>query len=303
MVESEGSLDVLCLGLANHDLLVAVEGYPPPDAKMEALDLEEQGGGPAASASVAIARLGGKVALLSTVGDDERGERILADLAKEGVDVSRCTRAPGTSSSLSVIVVDRKAGTRNVFHYLGTMPFRVEQVDPVLVRSARVLLVDSQMPRSALEATGIAREAGVPVVVDPGEPKPGVEELMAAADYLIPPVNMALWVTGEEDPERAGVALLGRGAKAVVVTLGAAGYLVATAEGVRRESAFPVEVVDTTGAGDAFHGGFAFALARGRPLLEAARFAAAVAALKCRKPGGRAGLPTLSEVEELLSRG
>ncbi len=297
----ESPLDVLCLGFANDDLLVAVAGYPPPDAKVEALELEEQGGGPAATAAVAVARLGGRVALLSTVGDDQRGERILADLAREGVDVSHCHRLPGACSSVSLVIVDRSAGTRNVFRYLGDRQFELEELDPNLVRGSRVLLVDPHLPNSALAATRIARKAGVPVVLDPGEPKPGLEELLAVADYLVPPVRTALWVTGETDSERAAELLLRRnGARAVVVTMGARGYAVATEEGSWREDAFPVEVVDTTGAGDAFHGGFAFALAQGQSVREAARFAAAVAALKCRKPGGRAGLPTLPEVERLL---
>lgn len=300
MSEPMRSLDVLCVGLANHDLLMPVEGYPPPDTKIEVLDLREQGGGPAATAAVAIARLGGRVALLAAVGDDERGKGILAELAREGVEVSFCPRSPGPSS-VSVVIVDRPAGTRTIFRYPGSAELKEEQVDPTLVQCARVLLVDAHMPEAAREATRIAREAGVPVVLDPGEPKTGLERLLEGADYPIPPVETALWATGETDPERAAARLLHEGARAVIVTLGAEGYVVATGEGIRRESAFRVEVVDTTGAGDAFHGGFAFALAQGSPVREAARFAAAVAALKCRKPGGRTGLPTLPEVRGLLA--
>ncbi len=301
MFPSKQPLDVLSLGFANHDLLLVVDGYPPADSKRDALDLLEQGGGPAATAAVAVARLGGRVALLTTVADDQRGERILSDLAREGVDVSYCSRAPGAISALSLIVVDASAGTRTIFRYRGSLRPELERLDPKLVKGARVLLVDGHLPESALQAARIAREAGLPVVLDPGEPKPALEELLGLADYPISPLHTALWATGESDPEQAALGLLRRGAKAAIVTQGASGYLLATEEGVRQEPAFQVKVVDTTGAGDAFHGGFAFALARGRSVEEAARFAAAVAALKCRKLGGRAGLPTLAEVEALLT--
>ena len=302
MSGSGRSLDVLCVGLANEDVLMAVEGYPPADAKVEVLDLAEQGGGPAATAAVAVARLGGRVALLAAVGDDWRGERILAELEGEGVDVSRCPRLVGASSPLSLVVVDRSAGTRNVFRHPGTATLRPEHVDRDLVLAARVVLVDAHMPEAALAAAGLARGAGSIVLLDVGEPKAEMERLVATADYPVPPLSTAIRMTGETEPERAAAALLHPAARAVIVTMGSAGHVVATREGTWREPAFPVRVVDTTGAGDAFHGGFAFALAQGRPVRDAARFAAAVAALKCRKPGGRAGLPTLPEVKRLLAR-
>lgn len=301
MPPSTRKLDVLCVGFANQDLLGAVSGYPPADVKIDLLALEEQGGGPAATAAVAIARLGGKVALLAAVGDDDRGRQILADLAREGVDISRCPQLPGALSPLSLVVVDRSAATRTIFRYLGTSALAREHVVPSLVSGAGVLLMDAHMPDAALEAAGLARRAGVPVVLDAGEPKARLEELLGSADYLVPPAATALAVTGESDPERAAVALLRAPARGVVLTMGAAGHLVATEKGLWREPAFQVRVVDTTGAGDAFHGGFALALAQGEKVREAARFGAAVAALKCRQPGGRAGLPTLPEVRELLA--
>lgn len=259
----------------------------------------EQGGGPAATAAVAIARLGGKVTLLAAVGDDPRGRRILQELEQEGVDVSRCIQHPGTTSPLSMVVVDRPAATRTIFYYPGSSKLDPEQVDPDLVRKAGALLLDAHRVEAACAVATVAREAGVPVLFDAGEPKPE-NCLMALADYPIPPLAAALQATGESDPARAAQALLRPPARAVVVTMGAEGYLVATPEGVWRESAFPVQAVDTTGAGDAFHGGLALGIAWGHPVREAARFAAAVAALKCRKPGGRSGLPTIEEVRSLL---
>lgn len=300
MSGSSPRLDVLCVGYACHDLVASVSNFPRIDTKTEVERLLEQGGGPAATASVAIARLGGKVALLSAVGDDERGKRILRDLEAEGVDVSACVADPGTTSPLSLVVVDRLGGTRTIFYASGTMKLRERDLAPELVASAKVMLVDTDLQEATPRACGMARQAGVPVVLDAGEPKPAVHELLPLADYPAPPLETARWLTGEREPEEAARALLRGNARAVVVTMGADGYVVATPEGVWRDPAFRVEAVDTTGAGDAFHGGFALALARGMGAREAARFAAAVAALKCRKPGGRTGLPTLAEVEALL---
>jgi sulfofructose kinase len=300
--QSTGLLDVLCVGFATHDLLAAVAGYPPSDAKTQVIDLEEQGGGPAATAAVAVARLGGGVALVAAVGDDQRGETILAELEREEVDVSHCRRIPGARSPLSLIVVDRSTGTRSVLYSRGSATLMPEYVPADLVARARVVLVDAMMPGAALEAARLAQEAGVPVVLDAGALKPGVKTLLASVDYPVPPLSTAVQITGESDPGMAALSLLRKGMGAVVVTMGADGYVVASrSEGVIREESFQVKVVDSTGAGDAFHGGFAFALARDYPLRKAARFASAVAALKCRRPGGRAGLPSLAEVQTLLS--
>lgn len=300
MTQSRTQLDVLCVGYATHDLVAPVPSYPSPDSKVEVPDLGEQGGGPAASAAVAVARLGGRVALVTAVGDDPRGESILSGLTRERVDVSHCHRVPGASSPLSLIVVDRAAGTRTIIYHRGGARLRPEQVPPDLVARARVVLVDSLMPGAALEAARLAQQSGVPVVLDSGEMKPGVRALLASADYPVPPIRAAIDITGQSEPRLAALALLKRGVRGVVVTMGADGYVVASPDGIHREGAFEVDVVDTTGAGDAFHGGFAYGLAREWPIRRAARFAAAVAALKCRKPGGRAGLPSLAEVEAFL---
>jgi sulfofructose kinase len=302
LAESTGSLDVLCVGFATHDLLAAVSSYPPADAKTEVMDLDDQGGGPAATAAVAIARLGGRVAMVAAVGDDRRGEAILAELGREGVDVSACIRVPGAKSPLSIVIVDRSAGTRSAFSHRGSATLMPEQVPADLVARARVVLVDAMMPGAALEAARLAQEAAVPVVLDAGTMKPGVKTLLASVDYAIPPLATAVQMTGESDPGMAALSLLRKGMVAVVVTMGPDGYALASwNDGVLREGSFQVKVVDSTGAGDAFHGGFAFALARDFDVPEAARFASAVAALKCRKPGGRAGLPGLAEVQTLLS--
>ena len=302
MARSSLKLDVLCAGFACHDVVASVDRFPPLDTKAPVQGLLEQGGGPAATASVAIARLEGRVALLSAVGDDERGARILRELQAEGVDVSACVRERGASSPLSLVVVDLAASTRTIFYSSGTMRLRRSDLRPDLIASARVLLVDTDLPEATPDACRIAREAGVPVVLDVGEPKPLALELLPEADYPVPPLETARWLTGATEPEDAALGLLRGHARAVVVTMGAQGYVVATPEGVWREPAFQVDVADTTGAGDAFHGGFALAIARGMEAREAARFASAVAGLKCRKPGGRTGLPSLGEVEDMLAR-
>lgn len=301
MPHDTATADVVCVGSACQDVLLSVDSFPPVDTKKPVDEITEQGGGPAATASVAIARLGGRAALISAVGEDARGERILAELRSEGVDVSRCVRLAGTQSTFAMIVVDRSTGTRTIFYASGPGDLPTSDVDAGLIAGAGVLLVDTHLPEAAMEACGIARRAGVPVVLDAGEPKSAINGLLDLADYPVPPLASALRLTGTGDPESAARSLLRGRARGVVVTMGPRGYVVATPDGVWHEPAFRVEAVDTTGAGDAFHGGFALAIARGYPVREAARFAAAVAALKCRMPGGRTGLPTLAEVDALLA--
>ncbi len=296
---ADQTTDVLCVGIAVQDVLLSVEGYPPADAKVRVSGVVEQGGGLAATAAVAVARLGGRAALVAAVGDDPRGAQMLEELAREGVDVSACRRCVGAVSPFSTVVVDRFSGTRTIFFCPGSTALPPDAVEPSLVRGARVLLVDALRVEAAERAALVAREAGIPVVFDAGEPGPE-PRLMALADYPIPPLWAAREVSGEGDPERAALALLRAPAKGVIVTMGPAGYVVATSEGLWREAAFEVETVDTTGAGDAFHGAFALGLAWGYPVRRAARLGAAVAALKCRKPGGRMGLPGFAEVRALV---
>jgi sugar/nucleoside kinase (ribokinase family) len=169
---------------------------------------------------------------------------------------------------------------------------------------AKCLLVDGMFPRAAVEAAQYARKRGIPVVADLGNVEGRQRELVSLVDFLVTNEDCARRVaggpTGLDDPERACKLMLAMGPRAVVATLGARGSVYGEGDRIERQPAFTVPVVDTTGAGDCFHGAFCVGVVRGWGLGETVRFASAAAALKCQRLGGRAGLPTMTEVEAFL---
>ncbi len=261
-----------------------------------------QGGGMAATAMVAVARLGGQAELWTALGDDLHGQWIAAELAYEGVDLSQTARVPGRASPFNFVMVDGVTGER-VFlspgigwerEWPGT-PVAWERLD-----AADALLVDGFWPTLALEALRRARARGIPTCGDINRVA-GNEELLPLIDYLVASRHVAEEIAGGAS-EQALRALARGGARLTAITLGEQG-LIYLADGELGEMpAFSAPVVDTTGAGDVFHGALAFGVAQGwapRPLL---RFASAVAALKCRALGGRTACPTRAEVEAFLAQ-
>jgi sugar/nucleoside kinase (ribokinase family) len=174
-------------------------------------------------------------------------------------------------------------------------PLELERLD-----SAKCLLVDGMFLRAAVEAAQHARKRGIPVVADLGGVEGRQRELVSLVDYLVTNEDCARRVAGGDDPERACGLMLEMGPRAVVVTLGERGSVYSDGRQARRQPAFPVSVVDTTGAGDCFHGAFSVGVVRGWALAETVRFASAAAAIKCQQLGGRAGLPRMTEVEAFL---
>lgn len=240
-----------------------VANFPAPGEKVSASDFIVTGGGCAANAAVAIARLKGRAAFAGPLGgeDDAVSSRIVADLAGEGVDCSGVVRVAGATASVSLILLDA-AGEKTIATRRGQglsagMPADVE----ALVAEADAVLVDNRFPDfvTAVCRAARARDIGA-----------GLAQLSAHNPGLL------------------------------AVTDGPNGVTWREGENLRHLQAFQVEAIDSLGAGDAFHGAFALALAEGRDLAEAMRFAAATAALKCTRFGGAAGAPTRDEVEAFL---
>lgn len=261
-----------------------------------------QGGGLAGTAAVAVARLGGRVAIFSRIGDDFFGERIFRGFEGEGVDTTWLMQVPGARSHFAICVVDGATGRRTIFYDYGSKgTFGPDEIDWDALLDCRCLMSDSHHGEVSLIAVRRAREADIPVVLDLEREKPLSAELLAAASHPVLPRRYALEATGCDTVEQAGRELLSRGPEAVVITLGPDGATGFRGDEVIHQPAIPVEpIVDTTGAGDVFHGAFAYGLALGYDLRENLRFSAAVAALKCRQLGGRAGIPTMDEVRELI---
>ena len=292
--------DVVGLGYCAVDYLGIVPRYPGLDEKVRLTEFARQGGGLVATAMAAVGRLGGRTSYIGKVGDDDFGRFTIAELQKDGVDTTPVVIQPGASTQFAFIAVDQATGKRTIFWTTSGIMLEPEEIRREDVIAGKVLQVDAHYPLAAIRATAWANEAGIPVVMDAGTLREGSHELAERTDYLITSALFAKQFTGEDDPEKAARAMFTGRRKLSVVTMGDKGCVCVTEEGAFHQPAFEVEVVDTTGAGDVFHGAFSFGLAKGWPVREIIEFASAVAALKCTKLGGRAGIPTYQQTLDFI---
>lgn len=302
MTAGNKTYDVIGLGGAALDLLGVVQQYPLLGEKTELVRLEEQGGGQAGTAMVAVARLGGRAAIMGTNGDDEAGRKILTGFRAEGVDVSHLQTDPGARSHVAYCFIQEDTGDRAIFFDRGNKR-RLEpaDLDRTFVTDCRCLLFDTHHWKAAVTAGTWAREEAIPVVTDLERPTPENRLLLRLGTHHIMPEHYLLEYTTESDPERAARRLLSEcEPEALVVTRGPRGAVAYGRGEVLYQPAYPVQpVVDTTGAGDVFHGAFAYGLTLGYDLPTNLEFSALVAALKCRALGGRAGIPRREELAGL----
>lgn len=260
-----------------------------------------QGGGLVGTALVACARLGAECTVYTLLGSDDTGNQILHELENEGVSVSGAVRVEGGGSPFSFIHVDDTSGDRTIFYRPGTNLHWDAARSFSGVRDVGALLVDDIYIDLSLAATREARAHGVPVIADL-VPSAQNAELLRDVDILIAPQHFARDLGLENDLDAALGAIHNLGPATAMITLGANGWVYSDPSGRGRGEAFSVEVVDTTGAGDTFHGAFTYGVARGWDTARCAEFASAVAAIKCTKPGGRTGLPTLPQTIEFLKQ-
>lgn len=300
--EPSRAVDVVGLGTNALDLLGVIEGCPEPDTKSPLLEFDVQGGGMAATAMVACARLGLRARYIGKFGSDFWARLGLRTLAREGVDVRHVLRAPGSPGHVSLMLIDRATGARTGFYRRPpAYAIRPEELDRGAITAGRLLHVDGVDAEAAAQAVRWAREAGMRVTMDGERVVPGIDTVWPAVDLLVANPRFLGQVTGEATAEAGLLALAARGPSRVAVTLGAEGAL--GLEGGRwiRVAGLRVPVVDTNGAGDVFHGACAFGELRDWPLEWTLTFANAAAAMKCRSLGGRRGIPRLPEVAELLA--
>ncbi|MCX8049086.1 MAG: PfkB family carbohydrate kinase [Methylohalobius sp.] len=291
-------LDVLCIGHASYDLIFSVPHHPGPDEKCTATAFTACGGGPAANAAVTVARLGGKAAFIGYLGRDLHGQAHLEELVRDGVDTTFVCRGEAPTPLSAVLV--KPNGKRTLVNYRAAQPLLPEAVK-WSDWNVQAVLVDGHEPEVSCFFLPQLRGAGSITVLDAGSLHEGTRRLMFEVDYLVASRKFAAQWLGRDDPQRA-LQELGAKSPTVVITLGEEG-LIWQRRGERGVlPAFPVTAVDTTGAGDVFHGAFAFALAEGRGWFEVLRFASAAAALCCTKLGARPGIPTRPEVEAFLAK-
>jgi sulfofructose kinase len=293
---------IICVGHAALDRIYRIEAFPPQPTKVRALEHVETGGGMAANAAVAIARLGGKAELWSRVGDDGAGATIRAGLKAEHVDVRYVQSFEGARSSTSAIIVDDNGERLIVGQRDAGMPSDTSWLPLERVRDVDAVLGDLRWLEGVRTVFAQARRDGVPTVLDADlgarEALAGLLELTDYAIFSAPALRE--FAEGAGDSERLAH-VLSFGPRHAGVTLGSEGYMWREAERSEHVPAMSVSVTDTTGAGDAFHGAFALLLAEAAPVEVRVRYAAATAALKCTRLGSRAGLPTRSELEAFLA--
>lgn len=293
------SYDAVGCGYACIDFLGTVSRLPEANTKLDISSLTIQGGGPVATALVALSRLGARTLFLGKVGDDDFGRQIVAGLKTEQVAVE-VRVAPGGTSPFAFIIVTPD-GNRTVLWTRGTTPFlSPEEVEPEAIRRARYLLLDDIEIPAGLHAAGIAREAGVPVILDAGTPRAGIEKLIHLTDQIVMAEKFPFRLTGERDYRQSLKAVLKMGPARATVTLGERGCISTSGDDWIEQAAFPVTAVDTTGAGDVFHGAYIYGLLQHWEIQKVLRFASAVAALQTRHVGGRSAIPTLEETLRLL---
>jgi len=300
-----GPFDILGIGCVAVDDLVYVADYPAADSKTQVIGRERQCGGLTATALVAAARLGAQCSFAVALGEDELSRFALDRLRQEGIDAQWIRHSAEARPIHSIIVVDRRRGTRTIFYDLdGFQTAGPDWPDEDAIRAARVLFVDHVVAEDAIRAAGIARAAGIPVVADlESDRAPRFSELLGLVDHLIVSRGFAEQLTGASDPATAAQALVASDRRAVVVTCGDQGCWYWGSDGLgppRHQPAFEVEVVDTTGCGDVFHGAYAATLAEGLDVAARIRLAAATAALKATRSGGQAGIPVRRAVQAFL---
>lgn len=293
--------DAIGLGSVCVDYLFVLRRYPEIGEKVVIQQYSKQGGGIIGTSMVAMARLGAKVSYIGKVGDDDLGRFTRAELEREGVDLSGLAIEAGAMSPFSYVLIDEETRNRTIFWSMGGVsPLSPLEISREHVISGRFLVLDDYEVEAALAAASWAQEGDTKVVLDAENVAPETEQLIKLCNVLKVSSSFAKEFTGEKEIERASASLRALGPDCVVVTLGEEGSFCLPQGGSFRTLGFQVEVVDTTGAGDVFHGALVYGLLRFNDLEEIVEFSNAVAALKCTKLGGRDGIPTFSEVEAFM---
>lgn len=316
-LNSSDKVEFDCVGFGMNavDYLSILDPYPDLDEKVEVVESSVQGGGPVPTAMVTLAKLGSKAAYIGKIGKDPEGGFVKTELEKQGVNTDYVIIDKQIKTSRAFIWVDKNSGKRTVaLDKTKSNHTNISEFKFLNSISTSFLHIDAREPQVSIFLSKWAKRLGAKVSLDLGSFRTGVESVFPFVDYLIVSKRFACGFTSLSDPFLACEELMKKGFETVVVTIGEDGCICGSPRGfttsgstknsntggkegeVFHVSSFPVKVVDTTGAGDVFHGAFIYGLLEKWDLKKIARFACATAAMKCRKLGGRAGIPNLAEV-------
>ncbi|HGJ63754.1 TPA: hypothetical protein ENS27_00015 [bacterium] len=300
-------LQIVGLGMATLDVLLRLKDMPTWECGTRIEEFRFDGGGPVGTAMVASAKLGANVGFIGTAGTDKSAELKLSSMVDVGIDLSHLVRREGADDQIIIVHVHAETGER-MFCGVGNIsrkPLQIEELDKDYITSADYLHLEGFHYDCALQSAKWMKEAGKTVTFDGGKTNghvgEGTRKLIEYVDVLITGSGFAKGLTGISDLKMAGKEALKMGPSIFIETLGEDGCYTVTADEEFHTPAFKVNVVDTTGAGDVFHGAYIVGLLHGWNLREIALFSSAVSALKCTKLGGRSGIPTFDEVMKFLN--
>jgi len=293
--------DCVGIGLATYDFTLEVLNYPAVNTKHTVTRSAEHGGGPVPTAVVTMAALGSTTALITTLGDDYIGRSILEEIRSFGVDVSGIRLDPEIKTLHSHILVGRSTGRRTVVQNTGQLPeIRPSQVPEELLGNTRSVTLDSRPSPEILSLVRQARDHQARVMLDAGSVHRYTEELLPLVDYPVVSADFAKEYFGHSDYEGACQAFIEAGAELSGVTMGAEGSVLCREKKTVHVPAFQLDVVDTTGAGDMYHGALLFGILQGWSLRALGQFASAVAAMGIQRFGSRTLVPDVQEVAMFL---
>ncbi len=296
--------DVVGMGLNAVDHICIIPRFPRYEEKLRMLDFKKTPGGQVASALTACARWGLKAKYIGKVGGEELGAFSLASLKEAGVDTRDVTIVQGVMNQFAFILVDASTGERTIIWKRDeALQVEPEQVPLTAVKSGRFLLLDGHDSEAAAVAAREAGKAGVEVVVDAETVKPGTADLIEASDYVVCSREFPERFTGEARLEDALPKIRARGPACVVATLGRDGAIALSDRGFTEARGFKVNCIDSTGAGDVFHGAFIYGLAMEWNLERILDFSNAAAAINCTAVGARGGIKPVREILDLIRSG
>lgn len=296
--------EILGIGSASYDMLSVISKMPSWEEIEYIEEYQVQQGGMVATALVAASKLGADVEYIGGIGHDPQGDFLKANFQKYNVNLDRLQVFENDSSAFTYVLIHQETGKRTLIHNKGVQVRANLIAEDIDLSGIQFILFDGFYFETALATARRARDAGIISVTDlsPRNRNPKILEYLQLIDY---PILSELFVNSYlqmEDPLVAGKKIFKSSNKALLVTCGERGVYIITDDGAEHIPAYKIKPIDTTGAGDVFHGAFLFSLWKGYGLREAVFFASAVSALKCTKIGGQSGIPSFNETRDFLMR-
>lgn len=291
------------IGISPYDFTLETEGYPDPDIKTVAKRYGDGGGGPVPGAISTLAVLGCRTAIITTMGDDLYGKMIKEEFEEYGINTQGVRLSPDFQTLHAHIIVDHQNGQRTVIlNQNEALPILKSQIPVGILEECRYLILDSRITPTIIALAKRAKSSGARLMFDGGSVQNHIKDLLPLIDYPVVSLRFVKDLFGHSNPERACKSLIGLGATMSGVTMGKNGSYLATNEEVTYIPSYEINVVDTTGAGDVYHGGVLYGLLHDWNVKATGQLASAIAALNSQAFGARTGIPGMERIREFFIR-